>query len=390
MAWRGADQVRDAVGSILAGVESTGEGPAASERPGPAASLERSEESAGGATPPVLTGGVIQGEEGNSRGKPGETRLRIGGADLRLMGVGVDYLTVTVGSTAAQDLLVQTDHDEDGYGVEGFRSSELRLCLGGECWRRWDPRSPSKRWGLDYESWRWPGECARLAWMHLPREDVRASRIDVAFDFQCGRDVRPEHLVQHVAPWLKQRGIKTGSTGEDGVYTWYIGGKQSERRIRVYRRDLRDGSGVLVEMGAVLRVELQLTDDHADAMLQVLSRGGTQVGWAAAAAHIREMTGLEVQTCGEVPTLPTVEDADQEAQLWQFIEQHGERMDAWARMGVDVLRLAREFSQTRSRMTKWRACKRLERWACVDWEQVVGRIRRRIVDLVRAPADVAA
>ena len=174
------------------------------------------------------------------------------------------------------------------------------------------------------------------------------------------------------------------------MYTCYVGAIGAERRVAIYRRDLRDDSGAFVEFGPLLRIEVRLKGDHADAMLSLLTKHGAETARAAAAAHIRELTGLEVQACVEVPKLATVEDAEQLAELWQFIDQHGERLVSWHKMGVDVVQLAREFTRVRSRMTRWRAFKRLERWACVDWEHLVERFRRRLADMLARTLESAA
>lgn len=309
---------------------------------------------------------------------------------LRLVGAGVDSLRVTVGKLGAEKLLGETIADEPAFGSRGFKAGEQRMCLGGYCWRRWEPHQPSTRWGLDYESWEWPGECARFAWTRLPVEDCRATRIDVAFDFQCSESCRPEDVAELVAPWCRERGITPdGISGQGGVFTCYIGSKHSDRRVRIYRRD-RLHEELLLDFGPLLRIELELHDGHADALLEVFSSQGTEAGNAAAAAHIRELTGLEVQLCSEVPTLPAVEDADQEQQLLQFIQQHGENVRAWHRMGVPLVQLCEAAAPTRSRMTRHRAFKRLEAWACVDWQRIADRIFRRLADLVAARTDAAA
>ena len=103
------------------------------------------------ANPPLLIGGSLQIGNENFSGV--------------LMDSHIDYLTVSVAPDTAKFLLSgnNTTLYQAGYGRHGFQSSEQRLCIGGRCWRRWQPTQSNnsliRQWG-DYESWEFDGQQA--------------------------------------------------------------------------------------------------------------------------------------------------------------------------------------------------------------------------------------
>lgn len=283
------------------------------------------------------------------------------------MGRGLDFLTVTMGTEAAEELLAWMPLREEGRPTTGFAKSERRDCIGGWCWRKFEPFAESKEWGRRYESWEWASGLAGLAVGTLP-DAVRASRVDVAWDFQCDGSYTADKLVELVKPHAKSKRIKLGISGEGGVNTHYVGSRQSERRLRIYRRDLREGKG-LFEFVPKIRVELELHGEAAAAWV-ALFQSDRDAAYAAAAKHVHEASGLRVGVLGEVPELEVRPEVEPAAELWQFLEQHGERVLAWHEAGVGLVQLARRFQRLRSRMTEWRSQRRRRLFGRVDWAAV--------------------
>lgn len=317
------------------------------------------------ADPPLLTGGSLQSDNvGN------------------LISVGVDFLTVTVGAANATPdsvgtyLCDATRFLEEGKPLLGFARSELRQCLGGECWRRMEPHQSSKDFGLDYESWEASGEAALgLAFDLRGRGKVRPSHIDIAFDFSV-KDAMTADVFWHlVEPWSRRKGFKPGISGEDDVNTRYIGGKTSEKRIRIYRKDKQD-AGFAEFFGTVLRVELILKGDHARRWWRLYDRD-EDAAKRAAGTIIHGMTGFRpVEGSEALPELEKPAGLADAQQLALFIEQHGARLLAYDAAGVDVLELARTAGVTRrNRMAESRFRKRVRSLLAAGAAQVVAMAR---------------
>lgn len=306
------------------------------------------------ANPPLLTGGL-----------------------LRPLSRSIDWLTVTVNAAVARDLLADTRLDEPGYARPGFKRSERRLTWGGLCWRKWEPLQPSNAFGLEYESWEWSGPAAACAAEFLAgKADCRPSRVDVAFDFECPESFMSDDLVPHYQPWAVSKGISLGIAGQGGVNTHNVGSKQSDRWIRIYRKDLRDP--VLMNLlGPVLRIEPVLKGDLAVAWWETW-RVSYDTALAGAAWHVHEMMGLRVQdSMHEVPPLVMPESADEAEELWQFLRQHGDRLAAWNRAGVPVADLAEKYDQRPSSRTKaMRDRRRDDRLAKLDVGELVDLLLR--------------
>lgn len=274
--------------------------------------------------------------------------------DGRLCGVSVDYLTFTTPEASAAVLIDASEVIRPGGKVQGFGRSELRRMMGGEGWRRWEPCSGSKRWGKAYESWEWAGAAS-----HWPAERLRTiegypSRVDLAFDFECGSDERSDDVVRRVRAWVKQKGLKLGVSGEGGINTRYIGSIASPRRVRIYRKDLRD-AGWALQFGPTLRVELILKDERATDFWAVWcdSPEGAVRG---AAHHIEQMMGRSVLDDAQpIPRGKVLEPAWEYAEkLARMMKQYGAVADAAFEVGIDLVGLCAEFQRGRGRTVQWR------------------------------------
>lgn len=311
--------------------------------------------------PPLLTGGL--------------TTLQI--PNMEAMGVGVDFLTLSVPEPSGASLLADTMPDEDGTARAGFRRSEKRLCLGGHCWRRWEPHQASGTWGTQYESWEWSGPESGWAADRCRSLEGRPSRVDVAWDFPT--QMTSDELANQLLVVAEPRGFTDGISGQNGVNTRYIGGKQSERRLRIYRKDLEDLLWAEI-YGPTLRVELVMKNETAHAWWPVWCRSRDE-GFAAAAAHCDAMTGWAPQReVGEVPESVPVEGLDEAASLFAFLQQHGPTLAAFEQAGVPVLELARDRVQQLNRHSASRYRRRVRSIREVGADrlvQLVGQMLRK-------------
>lgn len=310
-----------------------------------------------------------------------------------MVGVGVDFITASMSTEVAAWFLERGRLVEAGVARPGFARSERREVMGGRAWRRWEPHQPSKLWGLGYESWEAEGDAARGFGFDLrdlcrakPGLVVRPSRVDVAWDFEVPSWVTADHVAERVEPWAERRGFASGISGQGGVNTRYIGSPNSERRLRVYRRDLRD-KGLAFMYGPRLRVELVLRDDLARAWWGVHVRDDREA-WAAAAAHVEEMTGHRVQPeIGDVPALESASEAVDAGQMvFQFIEQNAATLDAIAAAGIDLFELVGLKRGTWSRMTAHRHRERVDLLTRVGADAIEGVVRAMILGKRFLPA----
>ena len=271
-----------------------------------------------------------------------------------LSSVAVDFLTVTVGAPdvfpdgAGAYLLGHTKLDEPGFARPGFAASEKRTCLGGYAWRRMEPRQPSHDFGLDYESW----ECEGGAAQGLSRDlrgvgPVRPSRVDVAFDLAVSAAMTSDELVKRLQQASGEvgghhlRGRSLGISGQGGVNTCYVGSSRSEKRVRIYRKDLQ--SEAFAEFfGPTLRVELVLRGDESRRWWAVWQDEEDR-GKRAAATVLRSMTGLHVlEGVEDLPEVERPEAASEGENLFQFVKQNGAKLEAWRQSGIDVMALVAE------------------------------------------------
>lgn len=253
--------------------------------------------------------------------------------------VSVDWLTASVGDDVAGMLLDWSGFEREGGTPSGFKRSELRTCPGGQVWRRWEPRQPSKAHDLAYESWEWSGESsicgAKLLRLHV----ARPSRVDVCFNLSISAGLTADQVLEHARPHFESQGLTDGISGHGGINTRYIGSKASPRRIRIYRKDKQDQAWAHL-YGSTIRIEIELKDEHARNWWKVWAED-EQKAYAVAAGHIEQMSGYRLMETEDVPELVKVEEAAPAARLAQFIKQHAGTLLANADAGIDVMALAR-------------------------------------------------
>lgn len=277
--------------------------------------------------------------------------------------VGLDWLTVTTGSGASAALEGWTLLEEPGNAQAGFTGSERRTCMGGHCWRKMGPRCEEKRFGREYESWEWSGSDGghiAATWLR-GRDDVKPTRVDVAFDFHGVPDgLRAETIAAAWAPHLAANRIKPGVNGEGDDFTVYAGSRKSDFRVKCYRKDLKD-AGWLLDLGRTLRIELTMKGKAAEAWWQSWQRSQAEA-WAVAGGHVLRLTGLQMQTeIADALPLEDVTPASEFAQMvFEFVDQYASMLDAADYCGVDLQSLVRERMLTWTRMTQHRHIRRLK------------------------------
>lgn len=290
---------------------------------------------------------------------------------------GVDYLTITTGPEAAGWLLRHSDLLEEGRPSQGFQRSENRIFGSSRqnkaqtTWRKYDPYSPSRLWGLNYESWLCAGPPAH-AFAELltagPAHDMRASRVDIAWDYLVMETDDADTFADTVRSHCTNKGLKFHDQGPEDNHTKYIGSRASSRRIRVYRKDRQQPQFF---PNPVLRLELELKGDTAAAWWPVFCRDSKR-GFAAAASHLYDMTGIKPQETGEIPPQPVQPELKATDTLFHALDQYGVYLDAAIEAGIDVpglSKLRRESSHSRTQFKYKKALQEFITYGIAETEE---------------------
>lgn len=316
------------------------------------------------------------GGDGPARGDGDPPFANRGGETTDGVSVDVDFLTMSVPSGPAQVLLRNSVMEEVGYGGRGFKRSERRLVVGGKAWRRLEPIVESKDWALDYECWEYDGIGARDAARVMRALPGRPSRVDIAFDLPCSGTLTSRDVLEHFRPHVVGLGLVIEANGDERWPTCYIGGKQSGRRVRIYRKDLEDLE-VANCFGPTMRIELVLRDEAAQAWWSVW-RDDEGRGFAAAAAHLQAMTGYCLMTGGEIPPSRVLDGSS--GLLGKFLacfRQYGGLFEAAIEAGADLGQfgeLVRAQSVKRSRSGTWRVQRDLREIQRIGLGEVFGSV----------------
>jgi hypothetical protein len=220
--------------------------------------------------------------------------------------------------------------------------------------------SPSRAHGLDYESWEFGGKVAHESVHFLGLAGMgRASRVDLAFDFEVPRDVTAAVAWEWIRPHVEALGLTPGSWTQGGVSTHYVGAPSSDVRLCIYRKDTEGGplwesSG----LPPVLRWEIRFRR-HAAADWWRLYATDTEGAYGMAAQKVHDMTGARLQDeLTEWIRFERPEVFDVAQQVFEFVKQYGTLVTCLDEAGVDVLALCRESPNGQSRTTRWRTAAR--------------------------------
>lgn len=290
-----------------------------------------------GVNPHVLTGGLLHSQPTSK---------------------AIDWATLTVPESTAGHLRLATRFVEAATAQPGFGRSELREHMGGQVYRRWEPHQSSRAFGKGYESWlcsgrNKPGQFMRAVAGHK----FQASRLDPAFDFECDEDAKPEDLRDAFRQHCDDRGITLGITGQADVNTIYVGAMSSERRLRIYRKDLQD-SAIREFCGPTMRIEVQARKRAARILGESYNRSEDEF-FAVATGMVFQLTGMQLGPMADVPEFVKPDGSDEAQAVFAFIQQHGDRVAALCESGVPLVELCQEHAArpNRSRMSKSRDVK---------------------------------
>jgi len=293
--------------------------------------------------PPCLTGGVLHWGD-------------------RLKNAGCDWITLSCSSTYASGLLKSSgeiDEREASKGATGFNAYLKVPVMGGMAGRSWLPRERSNAWGLDYERWEYSSNGALAAAEQIRTAglsvDRKGKRFDMAFDFTVSEDMAAGELWDTLQPiWDHQNGLTGGPHGDGDrrAWTWYIGGKTADRRIRIYRKDLEQGN--CWAEGPTMRVELVLKRELAEPVLDIWLED-KQKAVRVCAAHVESMCGLRcVEDLGEIPEREVQEKSMFGERLGVMVKQWGNALAVAAELGIDLGDLVKVKQARLSRMGRSR------------------------------------
>ena len=283
-----------------------------------------------------------------------------------------DFLTVSMSTRAAESLLDRTEHLRNGGRVMGFGETEERMCFGGTMWVRSDPNQASRKWGTDYVSIELPGSQADAMLEHVPAEDSRATRIDLAHDWECEPDLIPEHLRDAWRQYWEPKGITSGISGENGINTVYLGARSSDKRIRVYRKDRQDAMWAEYPL---IRVETVVRREVAAAVWSL----STRAAMGSAMNHaLKSLTGFDMGDCVPPPPVPDLRDTDLGQRVFEFIRQNSRLLLTLDRLGIDLSDYLSLAEGELSRRTEQRLDADLLQYAGINADDLYEHVRRML------------
>jgi len=189
--------------------------------------------------------------------------------------------------------------------------------------------------------------------------ECKPSRVDLAFDYNCDDDLTPCKLVDRWRDPLNEcktrEGFTIGASGQEPMLTRYIGSRDSEVFIRIYRKDHQDPTF----WGCpTMRVEVVMKSRRAREWWRVWCDDMDEAT-RSAAAHVERMAGVRIiEGTLDLPEREEMEAKNEALSLFRLIEQHGSQIAAYEDAGIDVIALARDRAGVVSRETKWRMARR--------------------------------
>jgi hypothetical protein len=182
-----------------------------------------------------------------------------------------------------------------------------------------------------------------------------------------------DDLADLVQSSAQARGWSMGISGQGGVNTHYIGTAKSERRIRIYRKDLRDSE--YAAMGPLLRVEVVLKAGWASRWWQIWNQD-REDGFQVAQGYAEQMLGRPLTPEGGLwadreikPPSPLAE------RIHALLRQHGPTLVALADLGFPLVSLARERVTRAHRATQWRMEQKRAEMADIGLAELVAEVR---------------
>jgi len=265
----------------------------------------------------------------------------------------IDWLTLVVGP-ADDARILALDHCGDVFDPypkpapkwRGFRSGEYREWLGGLVRRFTAPAQASNEHGSEYSAWVFSSAQAQMV-APLVRAHGRPTRVDVAFDFQVPAEWGAVEFAEASVQLRRPCYRSVTMAGCELARTVYVGGRDSPRMIRVYRKDLERGPKWM--HGPVLRIEAELKGEAAKDFWMAHAYGDDRA-FAMAAGVVQQLLGVEVQDERDFWPLSTPPVAsDVVAKVAHFMRQYASVVCALEAAGVRVGHLAGDCLRARRR-----------------------------------------
>ena len=294
--------------------------------------------------PPPLTGGPPTCVIG-SKSNPFKALSRI----------GLDRLVYSVPYPETVNLEAVFPVADDGSPTASSRFQRVETrALGDQTVRVSSrPNQAHSKWDYGYESWDFSSLASATGAEHMP-PSARATRVDVAFDFEVEDRVVSDVVRKRWQAFCDRRGIETGSAEKRGVFTHYFGAmKSGSTFVRVYRKDLHpDGEGWSTP---TLRVELQARGYWAEKLGELIAGGDLQELYGVAAKVIQKRCGeLLATTEVELPSVGAKPIAEAVKGTATLVSQYWARIASLIDFGLNFESVIRRTAGAVSRRTEGR------------------------------------
>ena len=143
---------------------------------------------------------------------------------------------------------------------------------------------------MDYERWLFSSSLSDYYYKTIikvdaePKEIMKCTRIDIAFDFECNanyypKDFTQEHLEHIIKKYPKIKLEGPGTRGPEITGTRYIGKRTSSKYLRIYRKDIKD---CINYPTPTLRLEIELKGEVGNMLLHRAMVKGYKHGYEIA------------------------------------------------------------------------------------------------------------
>ena len=315
---------------------------------------------------------------------PGRTSPLLIGGVSQLQNVmktkSFDWISLSCSKPYADALCAQTmemkdinSHYKDCFH-KGYNAHEYRGVLGGLCQRHTQPYSKHKRWGKSGELWVWTGGnasgCNFESMPSLGVHERKCTRIDIAFDLQCGKDTASTEIMEGFRKHFEEKGLTCGirGHGDKRGYTSYIGAQSGSRMVRIYRKDIESKNW---HYGSTMRIELVLKEDHAQNLFRIACEN-EETAFNIASAHIKDITGATLfDDLKSVPDTEQKKPSDLASSLASMVLQYGSLLEIIKINNIDLGELLNTRLLSVSDRTKYRELKRIKDASEANMPQVM-------------------
>lgn len=207
---------------------------------------------------------------------------------------------------------------------------------------------------MEWETWLWASQHADF-WVKKLAGKGRPSRLDVAWDFECGDELTATRFFDaFMRSAVESKRVKIEAKGPEPLpgevdsRTWMIGAASSLWRLRIYRKDLQQPELSVLGIGPLMRVELICTDEAAHRIWPLVA-SDVEASYAALASKVEAMTGFVVQAerC-DIPQFVKPAELDLQQMVFSFVRRNAVFLAALDEAGISPGRMAAAVSQSRA------------------------------------------